>query len=366
MRIAYISLHWPRTHSSGVGNKINLQISEWRKAGHEVEFFMHAHPGAPGEALLSGKHFFYNSHNDLVSKEADRIRALHKLIQALKQYRPDLIYLRFGVYILQLQQLRKIAPLCVEINCNDLIEHKRLGALISTYNRFTRRITLGSADGFLFESGALAGNSSFSGFQAASIVVGNGIDLGQITPLPAPNNSQARLVFVGTPGYYWHGVDKLAALANKFPDLQLDVIGYDSLPGAKPGADNLHFHGYLDRKALREVLSRADAAIGTMAMHRSQKGEGSPLKTLEYLAYGLPVILPYQDTNLKGLKAEFILRIPDSEENIETCSNQIYEFVQRMRGKRVDREVLAPYIDIRSKEKERLAFMEKVARDKKG
>ncbi len=41
MRIAYVSLHWPRTVESGVGKKIIQQKSAWQKAGHEVQFFMH-------------------------------------------------------------------------------------------------------------------------------------------------------------------------------------------------------------------------------------------------------------------------------------------------------------------------------------
>ncbi len=40
MRIAYVSLHWPRTLVSGVGKKIARQISAWTAAGHEVQFFM--------------------------------------------------------------------------------------------------------------------------------------------------------------------------------------------------------------------------------------------------------------------------------------------------------------------------------------
>jgi hypothetical protein len=38
MRIAILSLHWPRTLSSGVGKKYNRQINTWRQMGHEVVF----------------------------------------------------------------------------------------------------------------------------------------------------------------------------------------------------------------------------------------------------------------------------------------------------------------------------------------
>ena len=362
MKIAYISLHWPRTSQSSVGNKINMQITNWRNSGHDVRLFMHTHTVANTEALLEGEVFIYNQKNGFIFREFKRILALRSLLRSVKRFRPDLIYLRYGVYIFGLQQLNKIAPVCVEVNTNDLVEHRRLGKAISFYNKITRSITLTSASAFVFESQSLIDKPCFSKFQKTSTLIGNGIDLSRMDPLPAPNNPTPRLVFVGTAGFSWHGVDKLEILANRYPDLHIDVIGYEALPNgnAKNPPKNLQFHGFLAQESMREIFRKADAAISSMALHRIQKMDATPLKTLEYLAYGLPVILPYQDANLKELEADFLLHIPDDETNIVAHAEEIHQFVWQMRGKRAPRFVIAPYIDSAVKEKERLEFFEKI------
>ena len=47
MRIAYVSLHWPRTRNNGVGKKIQSQIGTWNAMGHETRLFMHTTPHEP-------------------------------------------------------------------------------------------------------------------------------------------------------------------------------------------------------------------------------------------------------------------------------------------------------------------------------
>jgi glycosyltransferase involved in cell wall biosynthesis len=133
-----------------------------------------------------------------------------------------------------------------------------------------------------------------------------------------------------------------------------------ALPNGKKPPNNLQFHGFLARDTMREFFRKADAAISSMALHRIQKIDATPLKTLEYLAYGIPVILPYQDANLKDLEADFLLHIPDNETNIVMHAEEIQQFAWQMRGKRAPRYVIAPYIDSTIKEKERLGFFEKI------
>ena len=134
-------------------------------------------------------------------------------------------------------------------------------------------------------------------------VISNGIDLSAFQPLDAPNNETPRLVFIGTPGYSWHGVDKLVELARTFPDLHIDIVGYDQLPEHEPLPPNLTLHGYLNADGYRKVMAGCDLAISTLALYRKGMEEACPLKTRECLAYGLPMVLPYVDTDLKDLNA---------------------------------------------------------------
>ena len=100
-------------------------------------------------------------------------------------------------------------------------------------------------------------------------------------------------------------------------------------------------------------------------MHRVGLTEASPLKSREYLAYGLPMILAYKDTDLDQLNVDYLLRIPNSEDNIIRHGKLIRDFAYRMRGKRVKREEIAPYIDTRIKEKKRLNFFKEIIEKEK-
>jgi hypothetical protein len=116
-------------------------------------------------------------------------------------------------------------------------------------------------------------------------------------------------------------------------------------------------HGYLQRAGYINVLKSADAAFGSLALHRIGLNEASTLKTRESLAYGLPLILAYRDTDLDDLDCDFLLKIPNREDNLVTHGKAVYEFAYRMRGVRVDRQLIAPRIDARLKEQERLDFL---------
>ncbi len=230
MKIAYISLHWPRTLASGVGKKIARQINAWTAAGHEVQFFMHSVYRETHTPLVSGEYFFYPEGGSL-KVEWERMLAVRRLLDAVKLYQPDIIYLRYGMYVYPIHRLASIAPLVEEITTNDLIQHEGLGMIQSLYNRSTRGIILRRVSGLVCLSNELARSSFNSVFQKPVTVVGDGIDLNNIQPLPAPNNIQPQVVFMGSPGSLWQGVDKLLFLARAFPDMGIHVIGYDRMDG---------------------------------------------------------------------------------------------------------------------------------------
>jgi hypothetical protein len=143
------------------------------------------------------------------------------------------------------------------------------------------------------------------------------------------------------------------------------VVGYDHIDNAGPLPANVHLHGYLGPEEYRNVLAEADVALSTLALHRKDMQEASPLKTRECLAYGLPMILAYADTDLDALQCDFLLKIPNRDDNIETHAARIREFAYAMRGRRVDRQLIRERIDSAAKEGQRLAFFEQVIRDAK-
>jgi len=361
MRIAYISLHWPRTRDSGVGKKILRQLSLWQAYGHEARLFMHTSEYEPRSDLIEGEILSYAERGKLWT-EWERIRAARQLVRAVDAFHHDLIYFRYGMYVFPIHRLAQVAPVVEDINTNDVTQHKEWGTVLDSYNRLTRGLMLRRVSGLVCVSRELSRSPAFSVFGKPTATIANGIDLDKFQPLPAPSNATPRLVFMGSPGHLWHGVDKLAALADHCPELHIDVIGYD--PPAEDNSlyskQNIMFHGYLTREKYKNILARADAAISSLALHRVGLEEASPLKSREYLACGLPAVLPYMDTDLDDLDSDFILRIPNREDNIQTHAQSIRDFAYRMRGCRADREVLVSRIDSKSKEMTRLAFFTEI------
>lgn len=363
MRIAYISLHWPRTITSGVGQKILRQITAWRNAGHDVEFFMHSRKSDTENDLLPGRVFFFVDEGGLRTEWA-RIWAAQELIEAVRVYQPDIIYLRYSMYVYPIQRVAEIAPLVEEITTNDLSQHSGLGRVLGLYNRLSRGLIIRRASGLIYLSQELASAPFNASYGKPFMVIGDGADLQSITPLPAPQNQNPQLVFIGSPGSLWQGVDKLPRLAEKFPKMGIHVIGYDHIEGMKGKPVNLHLHGYLTTAEYKKILADMDCAIGSLALHRISLDESSPLKTRECLAYGLPMILPYKDTDLMSLKADFLMEIPNREDNIETHGQAIYDFAYRMMGRRADRAALFPLLDYAHKEQRRLEFFKKIIHEK--
>jgi glycosyltransferase involved in cell wall biosynthesis len=179
----------------------------------------------------------------------------------------------------------------------------------------------------------------------------NSIDLRAYPSLPAPENRSPRLVFIGSPGLEWAGVDKIARLAASFPDWQFDVVGPgpQELPGAPA---NVVIHGPLTREKYMPIMSRADVAIGPLALHRKGLSQGSALKVAEYLAYGIPVILGNAETAFPD-GAPFLLQLPNTEGNVDAATHEVREFVERWRGRRIPRAAVSA-IDSHVVERERL------------
>jgi len=65
MRIAYVSLHWPRTRNSGVGKKIQSQIQAWKARDHDARLFMHTSSHEAQSDLIEADYFFYRPANKI-------------------------------------------------------------------------------------------------------------------------------------------------------------------------------------------------------------------------------------------------------------------------------------------------------------
>ncbi|MCD4673164.1 MAG: glycosyltransferase [Anaerolineaceae bacterium] len=365
MKIAYLSYNLMHSIANGgVGRKIRSTIQAWNEAGHTARWFLTTSAEVSGENITA---FRFGLGQRGLRREIDRSRQLGHMLQAVADFQPDVVYMRSGIYTYPLHRLFRIAPVVQELNTLDVIEYRMRGIFHFGVHRLTRDYVYGHAAGFLAVSHEIGEHPSNTRYGKPIQVLTNGIDLRQYEPLPAPHNPAPRLAYIGVPDNPWQGLDKLFWLAEACPDFEFDLIG--SAPEHFVGQSvpsNVHLHGFLDRSAYQPILARADVGIGTLALHRKGMEEASPLKVREYLAYGIPVLLAYDDTDLRSCGLEFIQKIPNTEDNLRTHLSDIREFALGMQGKRVDRKAIFPLLDKCSKEQIRLDFLSHIAANGKG
>lgn len=362
MRIAYVTIHIaPELMRGGVGKKIKTQLDLWRKAGREVALFSLTPDAIP---FPDERQFLFDAKTSLLKRELNRASGLRRMIEAVREYAPDIVYLRFGLYSYPLHRLFEIAPTVLEVNSDDRVEYSTRGRFFYWMNRLTRGLTFGPAAGVIAPTRELTRIYPLKKNQATA-VVSNGADVDSVDILPPPKNDKPALTLVGSPGMNWHGMDKLIRFAQTNPDVFVNIVGYSAKDVDVSIPPNATMHGYLSHAQIRDVLAGTDVACGTLALHRKNMREACPLKVREAALHGLPLLLAYHDTDLSDLDLPTILQIPNTEDNLATHAEQIRKFAFDMMGKRLDFNAAAPRLDQRKKEEARLAFFEKTIAGKR-
>lgn len=152
--------------------------------------------------------------------------------------------------------------------------------------RFEREVLGTFAESWMATRADEAGARELAGEGVATRYVPNVVDTDRITPV-APAGA-GRLLFVGDLTYEpnlealgFMADDVLPAVWERRPNVRLTVVGR-GLPGAPPDPG-------IDAPGFVEDLGGAYAAADVVVVPL-QRGGGSPLKFIEALAYGLPVV----------------------------------------------------------------------------
>lgn len=357
MRIAYVTIHVaPEIMQGGVGKKIKSHMKIWGEQGHEVTLFSLT----PREILFPGGcQFIFETRVNLLKREFNRASMLIKMFKSLRDYKPDVIYLRFGLYSYPLHRIFNIAPVILETNSNDKVEYASRGKFFYWMNRLTRNIIFAFVSGIISPTHELV--STFP-FNKPVCIISNGVDLSDVELLPPTHNERPVITLIGSPGMNWHGVDKLIRFAEKYPDVIVNIIGYSINDVETRVSANVNLHGFLNQSQVRDVYRSTDVACGGLAAHRKNMDESCALKVREALAYGIPIIIASHDTDLGAVTLDTILRIPNTEGNVIENAERIRQFAYAMVGRRVDVDQILPLIDQRKKEQTRLAFFQKILR----
>jgi hypothetical protein len=354
MRIAYVA-YWNAFRRDGVVKKIETQVGQWRRTGNEVRVFCLTPPGSSGESpQLDAELFAFRGFRG-------RLLETSRLAGAVRRFAPDVVYLRYDLFLPTIWRVFRGRPVVVEFN-EQPEEYALRAARANLYEPLNRRLILRGAKGFVCIAHELASSPFLASLERPKVVIGNSIGLDEFPELPAPQNKRPRGVFLGGHGLVWHGVDKIRLLAELLPEVDFDLVGPPAQELGGPIPSNLTVHGFLARPEYEPLIASADFAIGTLALHRQNINETSPLKLREYLAYGLPVIIGHRDPDVPEGGAWYLLELPNEESNVAEHLDEIRDFVERVRGRRVPRGEVR-FLDSASKEQTRLEFLARVLRD---
>lgn len=355
MKIAYIACD--SQDNLGVRKKIQRQIAHWRQAGHEVQcFFIVPHDAAP-----SSRYSLW--------KRCNLLNPTLALLLSMKKYQPDCIYMREDTLPVSrfLRYLFWRKKIVLEINSNYDTE----GRLNYTSSfKAKRNFWINYAINHFFYY-RIAGIVSVSHellqlphflYCKHKIFIPNTIDIDSVTIQKCHNATlPIGLLFLGSPNQSWHGIDKIIHLARSLgDDFLIHLVG----PQEKDIAvfnppSNIIAYGY--RTDYADILRKCHIAIGTLALHRKNMKEASPLKVREYLAGGFPVIIAYDDSAFLGLSQlpDFILKLKNSEDCITTPEtiDRIRKFCLKNCTRVVSHNDTREFIDSKYFEEKRLNFI---------
>ncbi len=369
MRVAYIiEGELNLEQSSSVVKKVLRQTRIWVGVGHSVWVFS-MQSGlclniTTGELTQIGK--AYNKHNGAIKKLTGIYWNSFCIYRYLKKLSVDLVYSRLVMYTPFIESIARTCPTVIEINSYDKGEYAG-----GAYSRFTRFYTLlfGSrfkklAKSFVFVTYEL--ENLFSGdldCLPTSCVIGNGYNYSVMPDFIEPQciNKRPKFIFLISPNQPWHGVDRLKAIASHLPEFDFHVVGEDG-----QDESNIKFSGYLMGSELIQALLEADFGVGTLALDRKHMSEACPLKSREYLYYGLPSFGYYSDPDfMNRSESNDVLFLPLTNiHDIQFTVQQIRKFVGYWQLKSPYKSAVhqsaKQILDDQVKERQRLQFFEKV------
>ncbi|KYD19076.1 glycosyltransferase family protein [Saccharococcus caldoxylosilyticus] len=368
MKIAYV-VHGTSEKFDGVSRKIINTVLCWNQLGIESKLFIIANKKnkIPPE-LLKNQFVQIIRYNNFIQYYYSDF-----WLKDLEIWKPDAIYVRgFTLYYSRaFRRLRgKLGCVIVnEINTNDVVEVKNQfktymkkldlnGVRWTSFYLLTRNLWFKYIDGCVLLNNELRKIIPES---IPHIVIGDGINLEDYPVYGRRNNETKKfnVVFMGTNDHPWYGLDKIIYMARFMREFNFHFIGigreiiekYGSVP------PNIKCYGFLERSEYERILKKMDVAIGSLSLHINEMSEGSPLKVREYLAYGLPVIIGFKDTDFFDSTPPFILELPSSSDNVIKNMNKIKNFIKESKKLSINRADIA-HLDYKIKEKTRIKFIE--------
>ncbi len=308
---------------TGVGRAIAGQVQATRKLGLPIDFWVIGGEGQAPEGVFGER-----VSGPLLSRASRllKARALAS-IEGLRKY--DVILLRYpgGLDLDPLALLRnrrnRVATVHHTKEVPEIVSGGRTARSLprAALEWVNGRRILSNVDGLVGVTDEIRDYETHRSRRAViAATIANGIDVASIahTGFVPFDGRELRLLFIAGSHAPWHGTDRLlASLAqyNGATRVHLDMVGSaKELPGTRTvrGPVTIDYHGTLKGDALDACFSGATLAVSSLAMFRNGLEQGCVLKSREYVARGMPLVVGYDDVDLRG-DLPFCLRVPNDD-----------------------------------------------------
>lgn len=353
MRILY---HHRTASKDGQAVHIEEMIEALRSQGHEVRVVAPA-IGEQGE--MGGEVGWIHRLKSALPKAiyellelAYSIHAYRKLKAAAEEFKPDVIYERYNLFLLAGALLKKRLgiPLLLEVNSPLVFERSRHsgGLALPGLARWAERKAWLTADYVLPVTNVLADYVREYGVPEQRIaIIPNGINEAHFAGAPEPDVAKGNLglqgkLVLGFTGFIrdWHGVDYVIdwmATPDAPDNIHLLIVGDGPARSSLENqanllglADAVTFTGVVHRESVPSYVAAFDVAL-----QPAVTSYASPLKLMEYLVLGKAIVAPSTPNLLEILAdgenaAMFDEKVPNSLHDTLTCLCRDKETRQRL------------------------------------
>jgi glycosyltransferase involved in cell wall biosynthesis len=314
MRVLY---HHRTASKDGQAVHIEEMITALREQGHEVRVVA---PGG-GSEEPSGQ---MGAEAGWVAKLRARLpKAVYELMElaytlvayrrlaaAAREFKPDVIYERYNLFLLAGAMLKRRTglPLLLEVNAPLAEERGKFGGLgLPRLARWAEAKAWRAADFVLPVTDVLADHVRAVGVpESRIVVVPNGINEAHFAAAPSQAEAKAALgwpdaLVLGFTGFVrdWHGMDRVIRWMGSPgapAQARLLIVGdgpvraeLEQLAASLQLGERVRFTGVVHRDRVPGLVAAFDVALQPAVV-----AYASPLKLIEYLALGKAIVAPAQ------------------------------------------------------------------------
>jgi glycosyltransferase involved in cell wall biosynthesis len=386
MKILYFLNLDQYSTNAGIIQKSFSKEAQWKAKGHQVKLvFIYSDENDRTLIMRYGDCSFIKRQPQRLAGQFRAMRSFglwpdheRTLFAFIEHYSPDIVYHRTFEISSFIKRICKRHATILELNGNEmgnLFVNGNGGLRFFANEIRAANIKLGLKRFFQMHKGIVLvtyellqlyeKQSRDSTIKQKSIVIPNGIDIRSYkVRKKAQTEGAIKLVFIGTPGAAWHGIDVIMAIAKRTIDiLEFHLIG-ERFNESSDTPPNVKAYGYLSDADYRQVISACDIGIGTLALANAGINEASPLKVREYVAAGLPIIIGYKDTAFERQPIPpWVLQLPNDPGAIIGSVERIVSFCRKYRDFIVPRSEAELYFSSEHLEEQRLSFFQRIVGD---